>query len=168
MSSPVRIVTALIVNMLVLAVVIGGGGLLMVLARPALAVAWWVGGVLAYQALLWLALRKPPSAQPKSLAKTLDDLNATLEAQGLAIATQQQQIGALAADIDEASLHQRIYQELTSQTPRLAAVVAELAEAEESLPEALIQTRTWVAHARQLAAHTQAHLQALSEDIARR
>lgn len=168
MSSSMRVVTVLIVNALLLSAVIGVGCVLMMAERPAWAIGWWAGGVLINQTVLWMMLREPQLTTRKSLTKTLDDLNATLEAQSQAIAIQQRQIEALAADIGETSLRRRIHQELTSQTPRLAAVVAELAEAEESLPEVLIQTRAWVAQARQLAAHAQAHLQALSEDIARR
>lgn len=160
--------TVLIINALLLSAVIGVGCALMMAAHPVWAIAWWVGGVLANQAVLWLMLRGPQAGQRTSLSKTLDDLDATLEAQSRAVAIQQLQIEALAADIGEVSLRSRIRQELATQTPRLAAVVEELEETEESLPEVLIQTRAWVAQARQLAAHTQAHLQALSDDIARR
>jgi hypothetical protein len=168
MSSSTRILTVLVINALLLSAVIGIGCALMMAAGPAWAVAWWVGGALVNQGVLWLMLRGPQSAQRGSLARTLNDLNATLEAQSRAIAIQQRQIESLAADIGETALRRRVHQELTSQTPRLAAVVEELAETEESLPEVFIQTRAWVAQARQLAAHAQAHLQALSEDIARR
>lgn len=165
MSSPARPTIIVTVNALTLGAVVGVGWALVKLARPAWAVAWVIVGLLANQVTLWLMLRGPQSTPRQSLAKTLANLNATLEAQSSAIAAQQRQIETLTLHVNEPPLRRRVHQELADQTPRLAAVVEELTEAEESLPEALMQTRAWVAEARRLAAHTQAYLQALSEEI---
>jgi hypothetical protein len=73
----------------------------------------------------------------------------------------------LQAALNDQRVRQHISGTLSQQaTPKLAALVDGLEQTEASLPDMLPQTRAWVAEIRRLAAHAQAHVQALSDEVA--
>jgi hypothetical protein len=168
--SPTRCIslrTILLVNALALGIV-GSVGTILILMfhRTAWAAVWMFLGLLADEVLLYWLLRQR-RASTEQLEDLTSSLLATLDAQARAISEQQRQIAGLQARMADEPIRRQVSGMLSRHAkPNLASLVDRLEEAEASLPDMLPQTRAWVSEVRRLATRAQAHVQALSDEVA--
>ena len=140
--------------------------LLFGLRQPILACLWLLAGLLA-DCLLWRAVTRVPGAG--QVERLTQSLLAQVEAQSSALTEQAGQIARLQAAVTDHALHARVLGELDGGTqPRLVALVEDLAQAEQRLPEEARQTRAWLHEARRLARSAQADVDAIRLQVAGR
>lgn len=95
----------------------------------------------------------------EQVMRELDGLTRSLE-------QEQQQIERLQAAVADEDLHLQVEKRLGgSAQPALLALIGQLAQAEESVPEAAAVTKSWISRARHLATHTQFQLEQVREDV---
>jgi hypothetical protein len=140
--------------------------LLFGLRQPILACVWLLAGLLA-DCLLWRAVtRVSCTGQVERLTQSL---LAQLEVQSSALTEQAGQIARLQAAVTDDALHDRVLGELDGGTqPKLEALVEDLVQAEQKLPEEARQTRAWLHEARRLARSAQADVDAIRLQVAGR
>lgn len=98
-----------------------------------------------------------------SLAERVID---ELDGQARSLEQEQRQIERLQAAMTDADLRRQVEERLGgSAQPALLALIGQLAQAEESVPEAAAMTKSWLSRARHLASHTQFKLEQVREDV---
>ncbi len=168
--SHTSLVIPLVVHGVLLGVAIAGGAVLALgLGLTVLGLAAVVLGLAASEALLLGALRRREAAERRELGALEASLRGLVDAQGLAVRSQESQIANLQAALGESSIRAYVRGELNREAaPRLEAVISRLEQAEAVVPELASQTRAWVSEVRRLATQAQAHVQTLGEERAGR
>jgi hypothetical protein len=140
--------------------------LLFGLGQAFLAGTWILCGLLV-DFLLWRAMLL--ASRTEEVATLTQSLQALLEAQSSALAEQAGQIARLRAAVADESLQVKVLGELDAETqPNLQALVEDLVQAEQTLPESARQTRVWLHEARRLARAAQADVDAIRLQMAGR
>jgi hypothetical protein len=157
---------ALILTGIALALV-GGGAAILILAlghHPLWAVIWIAAGLLACEIVLAWSLHRRPGCKLDGVARSLIDV---LDAQAQALDAQGREIARLQETLADTPGLGQVRGVLAAQTtPNLSSLIDRLAQAEESLPDMLPQTRAWVAEVRRLATHAAAQVEALRDEVA--
>lgn len=156
---------ALIRNGIALAVVGGvAATLILALGHPLWAVIWMAAGLLACEIVLaWSLSRRPATCDLDGVARSLIEV---LDAQAQALDAQGREIARLQETLADSPGRGRVRGLLATQvTPNLSSVIERLAQAEESLPDMLPQTRAWVAEVRRLATRAAAQVEALRDEV---
>jgi hypothetical protein len=140
--------------------------LLFGLGLPVLAGIWVLFVLLADLLLRRALLPGPRSEEVESLTNSL---LAVLEAQSAALVEQGGQIARLRAVVADDALQATVLGEFEAETqPNLQALVEDLVQAEQTLPEGARQTRVWLHEARRLARSAQADVDAIRTHVAGR
>jgi hypothetical protein len=89
-----------------------------------------------------------------------------LDGQSLSLEQEQRQIERLQAAMTDEALRRQVEDQLGgSAQPALLALIGQLAQAEEAVPEAAAVTKSWISRARHLASRTQFKLEQVREDV---
>jgi hypothetical protein len=89
-----------------------------------------------------------------------------LDGQALSLEQEQRQIQRLQVAMADDDLRRQLEERLGgSAEPALLALIGQLVQAEESVPDAAAVTRAWISRARHLARHTQFQLEQVREDV---
>lgn len=160
--------TMLFINgLLVLAGALGGMILILVFQQAILGLIWLVAGLGSAQLVLLILLRQRRAAC--QLAHVTTTMQQLVSSQAAALTDQQRQIKHLSTVLTADPGLTQLRSVLEDQTtPRLDLLVERLTQAESALPDMLPQTRAWVTDLRRLAIQAQAHIESLSDEVARR
>jgi hypothetical protein len=89
-----------------------------------------------------------------------------LDGQALSLEQEQRQIERLQVAMADEDLRRQLEERLGgSAEPALLALIGQLVQAEESVPDAAAATKAWISRARHLARHTQFQLEQVREDV---
>lgn len=125
----------------------------------------WVSGWAA--AALWVAsAARRRWAAREDLVRLAEQVIRQLDGQSLSLEQEQRQIERLQAAISDDALRRQIEDQLGgSAQSNLMALIGQLIQAEESVPEAAAVTKSWISRARHLASHTRVQLEQVREDV---
>jgi hypothetical protein len=130
---------------------------------PSLAL-WLVVCALAASGLGAAAFRR--RAAREDLLRLAEQVMLELDGQFRSLELEQRQIERLQAAITDDDLRRQVEERLGgSAQPALLALIGQLVQAEEAVPDAAAVTKSWISRARNLASRTQFKLDQVREDV---